>query len=311
MPFDVTVTARGDVDEIVTGAQTEIWFYLETTITDEWERSYVWAYDAVTPTSAALADGVWSGSVTVSEPVPEGARLLVKAGDFGGYSNTFGVLGKGDVSGDAEINVFDVIKIANIAIERGSWEAWQEWAADLNGDGEVNIFDVILCANEAMNAMDTAATLSARVGALGGAAAAEATGEPVLVEVTTESNDSQTIVTVQLSDCAGVAGLQLDLSYNTHQLQSPEVLAGPDLVGRRDWTVLGHDADGVISAIAYTSSGDILSSGSGAVIRVIFEKTGRPDGKVELDSVMISNAGGTGIPVAMAGEKGKEKDKKQ
>ena len=315
VPIPMTITARGDMDEALSWPSTEVRLYLEASTTDEWGRTFSWAYaDAITPTTAALVNGAWTGEVEILEPVEEGARIAAKYADFGGYSNPFEIVGKGDVNADDDVNVFDVIKIANMAIGRGTWESWQWWAADLNADEEVNIFDVVLCANAAMSAMGTSAVGRAGVGRAGvtrAAFPAEPAGA-VVVTTASSSSDGQTSVVLNLSDCAGVAGIQLELSYDARRLASPAVTPGPLLDGRADWTVLSNDTGGSVRAIAYTSSGDVLRGGDGAILIFVFESGRNQSGKVNLESVTLSTARAVEIPAAIGKTvgKGKQKDKK-
>jgi len=50
-----------------------------------------------------------------------------------------------DVSGDGQINVLDIVQIANLILEFAT--PAYPCAADYNGDGEVNVLDVVLIAN--------------------------------------------------------------------------------------------------------------------------------------------------------------------
>ena len=55
----------------------------------------------------------------------------------------------GDVNGDGEVNVSDVVALANFAMGEIP-EGFIKEAADLNNDGEVNIGDVVQLANNVM-----------------------------------------------------------------------------------------------------------------------------------------------------------------
>ena len=55
----------------------------------------------------------------------------------------------GDVNGDGEVNVSDVVALANFAMGETT-EGFNKEAADLNNDGEVNIGDVVALANQVM-----------------------------------------------------------------------------------------------------------------------------------------------------------------
>jgi len=313
-PFSLTIQARGDVDELLTWCDEEVLLYVEEMTTDEWGRTYPVLYDdCVTPTSVALAGGEWTGDVALSKVVEAGSRLVAKLRDFGGYSNQFNAVGKGDVSGDGSTNVFDVVKVANIAIGRGTWESWQLWAADVNGDGEVNIFDVILCARAAMEEMASSSVGREGMAAAGAAARAAsasltAPSGSVTVTTSTTSTATQTVVSINLSNCAGVAGVQVEVGYDAKKLRSPVTSAGPVVAGQSGWSVLGNDLGGKVKAIAYSPQVTTLPTGQGTVIKITFTKTGRTDGKVSLTSVKLAAANGTEIPSNL-GQSGKGKGK--
>ncbi len=242
----------------------------------------------VTPASAVIVDGAWAGQVSLSEPRPS-VRLLASWEDYGGYSNWFQAIGKGDINASDQVNIFDVVKIANIAIGRGTWASWQLWAADLNGDHEVNIFDVVQCANKAMEAMGTLSFARAAV-------AATSTG-PVTVSATTTSVGAQTIVTVELSDCAGLAGGQVELAYDARKLSYVSMSKGALLTGT-GWSALDNDLGGTVKAIAYTATGQILPVGKGSILTFTFNRTGKGTAKVELTAVKLADADGSEIKTA-------------
>ena len=51
----------------------------------------------------------------------------------------------GDVNGDSEINILDLVQIANLILETSTPP--YACAADYNGDGEVNILDLVQIVN--------------------------------------------------------------------------------------------------------------------------------------------------------------------
>ena len=55
----------------------------------------------------------------------------------------------GDVTGDGQINVLDLVQIANLVLEF-STPAYP-CAADYTGDGEVNILDLVQIVNHILN----------------------------------------------------------------------------------------------------------------------------------------------------------------
>jgi len=248
----------------------------------------------VTPTSAAMAAGEWSGQVMLSEPRPS-VRLLAHWEEIGGYSNWFQAIGKGDANADNQVSIFDVIKIANMAIGRGTWADWQLWAADLNGDGEINVFDVVICANKAMEAMQSLS--------VGRGAPVAAPAGPVTVTTTTTSTSTQTTVAVELSECAGLAGAQVELAYDAKKLQYAGLARGALLAGKSSWAALGNDLGGTVKAIAYTASGEVLPGGKGAILTFTFNQVGKGKAKVELTSVKLADADGAEVACQVGRDK--------
>ena len=240
-------------------------------------------FDAVAPASVALAGGVWSGEVTLTEP-HEFVHLVAHWEDIGVYSNRVQAIGKGDANADNQVSIFDVVKIANMAIGRGTWADWQLWAADLNGDGEINVFDVVICANKAMEGMQSLS--------VGRGAPVAAPAGPVTVTTTTTSTSTQTTVAVELSECAGLAGAQVELKYDAKQLQYAGMTRGALLAGKSSWAALDNDLGGTVKAIAYTASGEVLPGGKGAILTFSFNRAGKGAAKVELTSVKLADADG-------------------
>ncbi len=316
-PFPMTIAAYGDLDELLTGTAAEVSLCLETETTDELGRTWRWRYyDAVSPTSVALVGGVWSGDVELLEPAEEGACIVAKRGDFGGCSNPFHIVGKADANGDDVVNVFDVIIIANIAIGRCPeppcvWEEWELWAADVNGDGVVNVFDVILAARRAMEEMEGGPVPVAVRAAAVQRPSAEPPEESVTVMLSAAEAAGETVVSVNLSNGAGLAGIQVELEYDSKRLEYLRAEPGELLDGTASWTVLGNDLGGVVKAIAYTSSLEALPGGEGAVLNIVFEKLAKKSGKLSLTSVQLSDAQGDEISSTGSTEKGGGKDKSE
>ena len=305
-PFGLTVAARGDMDELLPWFGREIEFFVEMPDPD---YGYPTLYrEMVSPTSVAMVDGVWTGDVSILGPVQEPACILARYKDWGGRTNTFSALVKGDVSGNGAIDVFDVVKVANIAIERGTWTETEMWAADLNGDSEVNIFDVVRCAKKAMEAMESMA-----IGRAGAARATAPPTEPVTITTDITATGAQVVLSVNLSNCAGLAGLQVELDYDTKKLAYSGVSAGELLTGASSWSVMANDLGGQVKTIAYTPSAEVLSGGDGTILTLTFNQTGKGKAKVDVTSVELADVEGSEIPSQTSARKGggsgKGKDK--
>ena len=259
----------------------------------------------VSPTSVTLTDGVWAGEISVTDGGAELA-LLASWEDIGGYSNWFQAIGKGDANADHRLTIFDVIKVANMAIERGTWEPWQWWAGDVNGDHEVNIFDVIEAANAAMDAMEAMG-----IGRAGAPPIVAPPTEPVTVTMDVSTSGSQVVVAVKLSNCAGLAGVQVELEYDTKKLDYTGISAGELLTGASSWSIMGNDLGGRMKAIAYTASAEVLSGGEGTILTFTFNQTGKGKAKVNLTSVELADVEGGEIPSQTSARKGGGKGRKK
>jgi hypothetical protein len=128
------------------------------------------------------------------------------------------------------------------------------------------------------------------------------------VTTSTTSTATQTVVSINLSNCAGVAGVQVEVGYDAKKLRSPVTSAGPVVAGQSGWSVLGNDLGGKVKAIAYSPQVTTLPTGQGTVIKITFTKTGKADGKTDLVSVKLAAANGTEIPSNL-GQSGKGKGK--
>jgi hypothetical protein len=296
-PIPLTITAYGDVDELLSQVATQLELYLETTVVDEWGRTWIWRYNnTITPTGAQLASGTWTGDIKLFEPDLVGSGVVAKWGDFWGRSNQFYTLLLGDANGDFVIDILDVVKIANMAIDRGTWEDWQLVAADMNGDGVVDVADVLMCADAAMGAMEAmAAPLIA------------AQAEPVVVTTTITGTKTQTMLSVELSDCADLAGIQLDVAYDASRVSYAGMSAGDLLAGTTTWALSANDKGALVKAIAYTPSRETLPGGEGTILTFTFDNLGKKSGKAELTSVKLCAPGGVEIPSQIGPGKGKDK----
>ena len=53
----------------------------------------------------------------------------------------------GDCNGDGEVNILDIVALANVVLGYGEFTPSQELAADLDGNGLLNILDIIAIVN--------------------------------------------------------------------------------------------------------------------------------------------------------------------
>ncbi len=294
-PFNVMITALGEESELLPWVNRSVDLFIEKP--DQW--GYPAMFRDVTPTSVALATGVWTGDVSVLVPAPPSAKLVARYQDWGGKSGEFSSIAKGDVNSDGSVSIFDVVKVANMAIDRGAWEAWQRWAGDLNGDGEVNIFDVVICAARAMEQMQN-------LSAGRGTATAIAPADSVTVTTLLSKTDAPTTLTVVLSDSAGLAGLQVEVAYDASRLKLAGVAPGALLAGKSTWSIASNDKGGTVKAIAYSPTADVLTGGQGSVFTFTFDKLGKKSATPTLTSVRLSAAEGVEIESQLSDGRGRK-----
>lgn len=73
--------------------------------------------------------------------------IIYAATEEGVFQNPI-PLRKGDVNGDGEIDIVDVMHVVNIILGLLEPDSAQFWAADFNDDNQVDVIDVILIVNE-------------------------------------------------------------------------------------------------------------------------------------------------------------------
>ena len=115
---------------------------------------------------------------------------------------------------------------------------------------------------------------------------------------------------MKLSNCAGLAGVQVELEYDGRKLAYSGVSAGELLTGASSWSVMGNDLGGRVKAIAYTASADVLSGGEGTILTFTFNQTGKGKAKVEVTSVQLADVEGSEISSQSSAGKGGGKGKK-
>ena len=94
--------------------------------------------------SGAAADLRFSGA-TVSDANAQSLPVATADGRI-----TVAARKKGDVNGDGQINVLDVVRAVNIALGRIQPTDEERYAADANGDGVINVLDVVRIVNMAL-----------------------------------------------------------------------------------------------------------------------------------------------------------------
>jgi len=244
----------------------------------------------VQPTTVGpFVGGIWTGDVTIGAARAADVLHVQDASGHFGDSNPFDVIVKGSVNGDQETNVLDVMRTVNIILGYLAPDPWQSWAADMNNDGEVNVQDIILIINQIFASSSTggaqALALSARVSA-----------EPVVVSTTwTTSAAGNPVLQIRLSDAAGVAGAQVDVTYNPKRVRDV-VARGGGLLAGSDWQVHSANRGGAVRVLAFSGSARGLAAGKGSIVELEFAATGKGN-LADIAAVTLTDAAGNAIPV--------------
>jgi len=164
----------------------------------------------------------------------------------------------------------------------------------------------VICANEAMAAMEAMG-----IGRAGAAMVTAPPTEPVIITTDVTTTGAQVVLSVNLSNCAGLAGIQVELDYDAKKLTYSGVSAGELLTGASSWTVMANDLGGQVKTIAYTPSAEVLSGGEGTILTLTFDQIGKGKAKVDVTSVELADVEGGEIECQMSAGKGRGKIKQR
>jgi hypothetical protein len=253
--------------------------------------------------TVAFLGGEWAGDIALY--ASEG-RLgdVITATDpligAAGQSNPFNVTVKGSVNGDQVVNVLDVMKTVNIILGYITPPGWQYWAADLNNDGEVNVQDIILIINKIFSASGASGSSLGAASALA-ASSAQASAEPVVVDAEWgKSPAGNPVMTITLSNAAGVAGAQVDVTYDTKRAKGVTARAGALIASDSDWSIYANDKSGKVRALAFSGSAQGLTAGKGSIVELEFAATAKGN-LADIAAVTLTDGSGRAIPTRIAG----------
>lgn len=207
---------------------------------------------------------------------------------------------KGDVNQDGNINIFDVVRAVNIALQiPPSPTSYELWAADMNNDGRVNIFDVIQIVNVVLS---------------GGKMSSIGNVSYILKnKINSKIQDEDTLripyidgvpggtvaIPIELVNHHVVGGIQLSVHFD------PTVLSYTDsviLTDRATGMTIGANIVGgdTLILLIYSTTGDTISQGSGAIANAYFTISPDATGDSTLLSIynpLLSDRMGQPIPV--------------
>jgi hypothetical protein len=258
------------------------------------------------PPTIGFTNGIGQVEVTILADLdPDCTLTVTDAGvPASGTSNIFALRGKGDPTNDGAVNVLDVMRTVNIVLSNPVPQPpryeFQYWAANMNSDGAVNVQDIILIINKIFSAagLGAAQPLAAQV---------QASTTPVVVDAAWSTSASgNPVLSVMLSDAAGVAGAQLDVTYNSKRVSDVMVSAGGLIASAPGWSIYSRDAGGRARVVAFNSSAQGLTGGAGSVAVLEFASRGKGN-LADIAEVILTDAAGNRIPtrIGAPGKPGK------
>ena len=198
---------------------------------------------------------------------------------------------KGSVNGDQDVNVLDVMKTVNIILGTITPTPWQTWAADMNNDGVVDVADIIRIINRSV----TAASLAGDI-----RASAVTTAKRVTVDSAWSKNaQGNLVMAIRLSNATGVAGVQLDVTYNSSLATPLNVQKGALIASASGWSLYSRDLGGTIRILAFNGSAQGLTGGSGSIVTIEFRSSAKRK-VANIAAVKLVDGAGSVIPSRIA-----------
>ena len=162
---------------------------------------------------------------------------------------------KGDVNRDGERNIFDVVRMVNIALSIPPEPTpYERWAADMNNDGNINILDVVSLVNTILNGSENSHPGS------------------TTIEAAMYTKDNQVI----LRNFGNISGLQFDLIGNIEDITLNEALKGFEL--------FSHNTDYGKKIIILSPRGEVIKPGTWSILNF--------KGSATLSKVVLSDRWG-------------------
>jgi hypothetical protein len=179
-------------------------------------------------------------------------------------NGTFTVGVKGDLDGDGDCDLFDVLRQIDIVLHKPpAPTAYEEWAGDMDGDADIDLFDVLAL-------IDCILGKTACVCAGGGGGTAEPEPAPTAEteELTIDNEPMILSVPVELSNKEPLKGLAFQLAHIPEGLTLRSIRLAEGLEGFYvDFNQKGQQARVILVSIA----GELIAAGDGPIMNLLFQ----------------------------------------
>ena len=163
------------------------------------------------------------------------------------------------VQGDGQINILDIVKAVQfvLGVIPTPNDPFAFFLADANEDGNLNVLDIVFMVRSFLdNNQPTVKTV-----------AAAAPVEPVVMGLSAlqSLDNGQIVLPVSIDADGAVAAFQATITFNAVQI----TIGTPRLTGHAERLTLQHQTiDGTLRLLAYSTDGQQLSAGTGAVVLI-------------------------------------------
>ncbi len=217
--------------------------------------------------------------ITVSDENAQAVAVVAKNGRF----SISGI--KGDVNGDQNRNILDIVFVVNIILGKTDPTADQNWAADCNNDGKVNILDIILLVQWIQN---PDANMSK----------AKSSGKTRIIQYpdTHLRKNEWTEIPISLHSNQAVAGLECRIRYSSALEIKPPIKSH-----RSDnLQLVSSDHNGELICLIFSDKNRFIKAGDGAVFKVpvkLLDADGSPS--FTMENAIVADARGRAVPLSI------------